>query len=138
VAGRGRGDATLFWAIPVSSPPCQDLHAPCSRDFPPPHITQRGNRRENVFFTEEDREVYLEWPGEYCRRHEVAILAYCLMTNHIHLVAVPGREDSLQRALKPLHMRYAQHINRQRAAAGAGEEVFDGGLDSVWCRPTRR
>jgi len=49
----------------------------------PHHITQRGNRRENVFFTKEDREVYLEWLGEYCQRHEVGILAYCLMTNHI-------------------------------------------------------
>lgn len=84
----------------------------------PHHITQRGNRRENVSFTEEDREVYLEWLGEYCQRHEVGILAYCLMTNHIHLVAVPSREDSLQRAPKPLHMRYAQHINRKRQWSG--------------------
>jgi len=61
----------------------------------PHHITQRGNRRENVFFTEEDREVYLEWLREYCRRREVGILAYGLMTNHIHLVAVPGRGDNL-------------------------------------------
>ena len=84
----------------------------------PHHITQRGNRRENVFFTDGDRKVYLEWLGKYCRQHEIGILAYCLMTNHIHLVAVPTWEDSLQRGLKPLHMRYAQHINRQRKWSG--------------------
>jgi len=84
----------------------------------PHHITQRGNRREDVFFTAEDRRIYLQWLEEYCRRHEVAILAYCLMSNHVHLVAVPAREDGLQCALKPLHMRYAQYINRQRKWSG--------------------
>ena len=79
----------------------------------PHHITQRGNRRENVFFTEQDRQFYLEWLKEYAQQHDVEILAYCLMTNHIHLIAVPAEEESLQRVLKPLHMRYAQHINRQ-------------------------
>jgi len=72
------------------------------------HITQRGNRREEVFFTDEDREKYPEWLKEYCRKHRVEILAYCLMTNHIHLVVVPATESGLQDVFKPLHMRYAQ------------------------------
>ena len=59
----------------------------------PHHVTQRGNRRENVFFSDADREAYLEWLSEYGAKHGVEILAYCLMTNHIHVVAVPGRED---------------------------------------------
>jgi len=84
----------------------------------PHHITQRGNRRENVFFTNEDRQAYLEWLQEYCERYDVDVLAYCLMTNHIHLVAVPNTDDGLHRALKPLHMRYAQRINRERAWKG--------------------
>lgn len=78
----------------------------------PHHITQRGNRRDDVFFTDEDRETYLSWLKEYSNKHKVEILAYCLMTNHIHLIAVPTTVDGLQRMLKPLHMRYAQHINR--------------------------
>ena len=78
----------------------------------PHHITQRGNRREEVFFTEEDYQIYLEWLQEYSKQYQLEILAYCLMTNHIHLVAVPGNENSLQEVLKPLHMRYAQRINR--------------------------
>ena len=84
----------------------------------PHHITQRGNRRERVFFTDEDRQAYLGWLKEYAEKHEVDILAYCLMTNHIHLVAVPRTEDGLQQTLKPLHMRYAQRINRTRGWKG--------------------
>jgi putative transposase len=84
----------------------------------PHHITQRGNRRDPVFFTDEDRRAYLNWLSEYACKNEVGILAYCLMTNHIHLVAVPRTEDGLQRTLKPLHMRYAQRINCSRGWKG--------------------
>lgn len=84
----------------------------------PHHITQRGNRREDVFFTDEDRETYLSWLKDYCTLHQVEILAYCLMTNHIHLVALPKAEAGLQSVLKPLHMRYAQRFNRQRGWKG--------------------
>lgn len=78
----------------------------------PHHVTQRGNRRDKVFFTDDDSRAYLAWLKEYCDAHGVLVLAYCLMSNHIHLVAVPERGDGLERALKPLHMRYAQRINR--------------------------
>ena len=84
----------------------------------PHHITQRGNRREDIFLTNDDRETYLAWLEEYCQQYGVDILAYCLMSNHIHLVAVPSTEDGLQRVLKPLHMRYAQRFNRQRSQKG--------------------
>ena len=84
----------------------------------PHHITQRGNRRENVFFADEDYQTYLDWLKFYSQKHHLEILAYCLMTNHIHLVAVPQTEESLQEALKPLHMRYAQRINRQKKWQG--------------------
>ena len=84
----------------------------------PHHVTQRGNRREDIFFTDEDRETYLLWLREYSDKHQVEVLAYCLMTNHIHLVVVPATDDGLQRLLKPLHMRYAQRINRARGWKG--------------------
>ncbi len=84
----------------------------------PHHIIQRGNRREDVFFSDNDRKQYLEWLKEYCKEHKVEILAYCLMTNHIHLIAVPTTQDGLQKVLKPLHMRYAQKINRERGWKG--------------------
>lgn len=84
----------------------------------PHHITQRGNRREDVFFTDEDRQAYLDWLSGYARKHSVEILAYCLMTNHIHIVAIPRTEEGLQQVFKPLHMRYAQRINRARGWKG--------------------
>jgi len=84
----------------------------------PHHITQRSNRREDIFFTDEDREIYLSWLSDYCQKYKVDILSYCLMTNHIHLVAVPSTKEGLHSVLKPLHMRYAQRFNRQRGVKG--------------------
>jgi putative transposase len=84
----------------------------------PHHVTQRGNRRGDVFFSDDDRRTYLVWLLEYCQKHQVEILAYCLMSNHVHLVAVPAQADGLQNVLKPLHMRYAQRINRARGWKG--------------------
>ncbi|MGH9771246.1 MAG: transposase [Candidatus Acidiferrales bacterium] len=84
----------------------------------PHHVTQRGNRRERVFFNDEDRKVYLGWLEAYSKLHKVEILAYCLMSNHIHLIAVPTSMEGLQKVLRPLHMRYAQRINRSRGWKG--------------------
>ena len=46
----------------------------------PHHVTQRGNRHENVFFNDEDRAAYLKWLPEYAAARRVGIAAYCLMT----------------------------------------------------------
>ncbi|WP_052748931.1 transposase [Arsukibacterium ikkense] len=78
----------------------------------PHHITQRGNRREPVFFSDDDRHYYIKWLGHYSKLHGLDILAYCLMDNHIHLVAVPNTIDSMHLVMRPLNMRYAQRINR--------------------------
>ena len=78
----------------------------------PHHVTQRGNRREDVFFKDEDRCFYLKLLKLYCEKNDVDILAYCLMTNHVHLVLVPKSVDGLHQVLKPLHMRYSQYINK--------------------------
>lgn len=80
----------------------------------PHHIVQRGNRREDVFFRDADRSAYLDWLSEYSRQHGMQVLAYCLMTNHVHIVAVPATEDGLERVFRPLHSRYAKRVNRQR------------------------
>ncbi len=84
----------------------------------PHHVTQRGNRQENVFFCDEDRIIYLEWLHNYCQKWSVDVLAYCLMTNHVHLILKPSTEDGLQRVLKPLHMRYAQRVNKAKGWKG--------------------
>ena len=100
----------------------------------PHHITQRGNRRENVFFSDADREAYLEWLAGYCAKHRVEVLAYCLMSNHIHVVAVPERGDALERVFRPLHTRYAQRINRLKKWKGHlwQGRFFSSALDEIY------
>jgi len=84
----------------------------------PHHITQRGNNRQDIFLTDEDRRFYLDVLREDNRRCGVRLLAYCLMTNQVHLVAVPERADSLARALRRAHSRYAQRFNRLYGRSG--------------------
>jgi putative transposase len=77
----------------------------------PHHIVQRGNRRQKVFFTETDYDAYLSLAAEWCREFKVEIWAYCLMPNHVHLIAVPAHADSLARAIGEVHRRYTRMIN---------------------------
>lgn len=84
----------------------------------PHHITQRGNRRENVFFVRSDYRRYLRLLGDYAVERGLDILAYCLMSNHVHLVAVPAETGVLAAVLKPVHLRYAQHVNRSQEWSG--------------------
>ena len=84
----------------------------------PHHITQRGNNRETVFFDNEDRERYLETLSWYSQRWEFEILAYCLMTNHVHILAIPRKEESLSRGIGGTNLVYTQHINRKYKRSG--------------------
>ena len=77
----------------------------------PHHVTQRGNRRQQTFFVEDDYRAYLELMAQQCREEGVAIWAYCLMPNHIHLIAVPETEQGLRRAIGEAHRRYTRRIN---------------------------
>jgi len=77
----------------------------------PHHITQRGNRRQQVFFTVDDYNLYLELMSEWCKKSKTAIWAYCLMPNHIHLIAVPENELSLHSAIGEAHRRFSRAIN---------------------------
>jgi putative transposase len=77
----------------------------------PHHITQRGNRRQQTFFNEKDYRYYIEQMSEWCSRCKVVIWAYCLMPNHVHLIAVPESEDGLRRAIGEAHRRYTRQVN---------------------------
>jgi putative transposase len=77
----------------------------------PHHVTQRGNRRQTVFFNDDDFRSYLRLLGEGCQAAEVAIWAYCLMPNHVHLILVPSTNDGLRAALGEAHRRYTRHVN---------------------------
>ncbi len=84
----------------------------------PHHITQRGNNRGKIFFNQEDRLAYLDLLEMYCDKYKTSILAYCLMDNHVHLIAVPGKENSLARTFNVAHMRYAQRMHRKKKTSG--------------------
>ena len=77
----------------------------------PHHITQRGNRRQKTFFCEEDYRFYLELMSEWLRKYRVAVWAYCLMPNHVHLIAVPETQEGFARAIGEAHRRYTRRIN---------------------------
>jgi putative transposase len=77
----------------------------------PHHVTQRGNRRQPVFFGDDDYETYRTLLAEGCRAAGVAIWAYCLMPNHVHLILVPRDADGLRAALGEAHRRYTRHVN---------------------------
>ena len=71
----------------------------------PHHVTQRGNRRQQTFFSDEDYQFYLVLMSEWCMTFQVDVWAYCLMPNHIHLIAVPETKDGLNLAIGEAHRR---------------------------------
>src|SRR5690349_1830593 len=75
------------------------------------HVTQRGNRRQPIFFGDEDRACYLELLRKGCAEARVRCLAWCLMDNHVHLILVPEHADGLRAALGEAHRRYTSRIN---------------------------
>ncbi len=84
----------------------------------PHHVTQRGNARQPVFHSDLDRLVYLDILHKNCMLHRLALVGYCLMTNHVHLIVIPARAESLPLALKQTHGRYASYFNARSAASG--------------------
>jgi putative transposase len=77
----------------------------------PHHVTQRANRRQQVFFSDADYRLYHSLLRSGCTSAGTAIWAWCLMPNHVHLVLVPTAEEGLRAALAGVHWRYANHVN---------------------------
>ncbi|MEW6739479.1 MAG: transposase [Nitrospirota bacterium] len=84
----------------------------------PHHITQRGNYRQRVFEKDDDYFRYLEWLQIYSKKYALKIWGYCLMSNHVHFIAVPMEDDSLAKTFNTLHMRYSQYINSRQENRG--------------------
>jgi putative transposase len=82
------------------------------------HVTQRGNNRQAVFLSTEDRRLYLELITRHAQRHGLRILGYCMMTNHVHLVVVPERANSMALAFGQAHSEYALAFNRGHERCG--------------------
>ena len=84
-----------------------------------PHlVTQRGNRQQPTFLCEEDYVAYLELMGEWCCEKGVEVWAYCLMPNHVHLIAVPKSKDGLHQAIGEAHRRYTRRVNIREGWCG--------------------
>lgn len=77
----------------------------------PHHVVQRGNRRQDVFFGEEDRKGYLRILQEQTQNYQVKVWAYCLMSNHIHLIVVPDKVEDLAMAIGETHKKYTRMVN---------------------------
>ena len=77
----------------------------------PHHIIQRGNRSQTTFFCEDDYLLYIDLMVQWCRHYKVDIWSWCLMPNHVHLIAVPQTTEGLARAIGEAHRRYTRHIN---------------------------
>jgi putative transposase len=84
----------------------------------PHHITQRGNYRQGIFSDDADRSKYISFLKEESRRYSLKIMAYCLMPNHVHFVAVPEKEDSMWKVFKYAHMKYSQYYNKKMGVTG--------------------
>ena len=77
------------------------------------HVIQRGNNRQATFFAKEDYEFYLVCLGDAARKSSCEVHAYVLMTNHVHLLATPGKP----RAIAKLMQRSCPHLTPEEAAA---------------------
>ena len=77
----------------------------------PHHITQRGNRRQEPFFGAEDYQAYIGLMREWCGYGKVEVWAYCLMPNHVHVIAVPTPAEGLRRAIGEAHRRYTRRVH---------------------------
>lgn len=84
----------------------------------PHHLTQRGNRREPVFFDPSDRDLFLSLCIKYFKKYGLDVSAYCLMDNHVHFVAVPRQLTSLAKAMGVTQMRFAQLLNSRKGWTG--------------------
>ena len=84
----------------------------------PQHVIQRGVDRQPVFFSDDDCRFYLEWLGEHASMRNIALHAYCLMTNHIHLLLSAPKADALGGLMQDMGRRYVQYVNRTYRRSG--------------------
>lgn len=84
----------------------------------PAHVVHRGNDRSACFFDEQDRQFYLTCLKEACRRYDVALHAFVLMTNHVHLLMTPGTERGISRVMQLVGNRYVQAVNKKYGRSG--------------------
>ncbi|MBI4874775.1 MAG: transposase [Acidobacteria bacterium] len=97
------------------------------------HVTQRGNHRQAVFFGDADRRVYLSTLWDSAARHGLEVIGHCLMSNHVHLLVVPQKEDSLAKTLARVSNAYArwQHVRQQQTGHLWQDRYYSCALDQA-------
>ncbi len=94
----------------------------------PHHVTQRGNRRGQTFFEDNDFLLYRDLIAEAAQKADAETWAYCLMPNHVHIIIVPSDEDGLRRTFSDAHRRYTGYINARMRVTG---HLWQGRFGSV-------
>jgi putative transposase len=94
----------------------------------PMHVILRGIDRAAVFFDDADRRYFLEWLGAAVAQESVAVHAYVLMTNHVHLLMTAERDAGVPAVMKHLGQRYVQYVNRTYRRTGG---LFEGRFRSA-------
>src|SRR4029079_14312830 len=84
----------------------------------PLHAVQRGNNRAACFDEDEDRAFFLHHLGRIARQEGCDVHAYCLMTNHVHFLLTPSREESCSKLLQRVGLLHTQYSNRKYARSG--------------------
>lgn len=84
----------------------------------PQHVIVRGNNREPIFYTEPDYHFYLEKLRQACQKHDCALHAYVLMTNHVHLLITPNSENGISKAMQMLGRYYVPYFNQAYQRTG--------------------
>lgn len=84
----------------------------------PHHLLVKGNNGQAIFIDDEDRQRWLQQMGESQREHGLALHAYVLMPNHVHLLATPASSQALSRAMQALGRRYVSHFNARHQRSG--------------------
>ena len=94
----------------------------------PHHVAQRGNRRERTFFEDGDYALYLDLLADAAERYGVEIWSYCLMPNHVHIIAVPRDTDGLSQTFRRVHRHYTGYVNARMRVTG---HLWQGRFSSV-------
>jgi putative transposase len=82
------------------------------------HIYNRGNRKQNIFSNEKDYKRYLSKLKEYKDKHNVTILAYCLMPNHVHFLLRQNSPEPVSTFIQKLHTAYSMYFNKKYDTVG--------------------
>ncbi len=82
------------------------------------HVVQRGHDGHDCFFEESDHFAYLDYLHGFAVRFQCTVHAYCLMTNHVHLLLTPSTEDGCALLMKYLGQHYVQRLNARLNRVG--------------------